>query len=136
MKIIIADDDQMRKQFVDKIVDRLLINCIRSGSASVHVQDGLSWTMNDAEIVEEFRTAIDTWQVYAPANGNYGAVHVDIGGRIIDNAEITNTGQVADIQMAPRAETQTMVDVFLEFSCVFSPRGNHWKAHFTVKQPQ
>ena len=136
MQIIIADDDQLEKQFVDKILDRLLLNCIRSGSASVHVEDGLNWTMNDVEIVEEFQTAVDTWNVYAPANGNYGSVHVDIGGRIIDTAEITNTEQLGDVQMAPRAETQTTVDVFLEFSCVFSPRGNHWKAHFSVKQLQ
>lgn len=136
LQLVVAEDDELKRDFIDTVMDRLLLNCIRSGSATIHVQDGLNWTMNDAEIVEEFKHAVDTWQMYAPANGNYGDVHVDIGGRIVDTATITNTPDLGSFQKAPRAETQTTVDVFLEFSCVFSPRGNHWKAHFTVQQPQ
>lgn len=136
LQIVAADDDGLKKDFVDAVVDRLLLNCMRSGGATTHVQDGLNWTMNDVEIVEEFKHAIDTWGVYTPANGNYGAVHVDIGGRITDTATIENTPGPGNVPQAPRQETMTTVDVFLEFSCVFSPRGNHWKAHFTVQQPQ
>lgn len=136
LQLIVADDDELKREFVSTVVDRLLLNCIRSGASTVHVHDGLNWTMNDVEIVEEFSRAFDTWQMYAPANGTYGAVHVDIGGRITDTAQITNIPELGEFQRAPMQETQTIVDVFMEFSCVFSPRGNHWKAHFTVQEPQ
>lgn len=136
LQLVVADDDALKREFVETVVDRLLLNCIRSGAATVHVQDGLNWTMNDAELSEEFTHAFDSWQMYAPANGTYGAVHVDVGGRITDTAEISNIPELGGFQRAPRQETQTIVDVFMEFSCVFSPRGNHWKAHFTVQQPQ
>lgn len=133
LQLVLSDEETEKKEFVDEVLDRLLVHCVRSGGATVHVERGLSWTMNDVDIVDEFKDAIDAWQMFAPSQGPYGAVHVDIGGKIIDSATITNTDQLGSVQMAPCQETQQLVDVFLEFSCVFSPRGKHSKAHFTVQ---